>query len=483
MSVLDDRIREVVHTIGESAPNPPPLREETIRTPPSTRRVGGPLMAVVSFVLVIGVFVGAGFLFGGQDQTPATNVTQSPSPDVTQPVATTPSGGAVEVRHQIIVYEMTADLSCDDAVGAGTTQIELETWADFTVGRFRQQATYADGSTRTKIAFGDINFPEQTFGQGQPGLVAPACGEDLVGGDPTGGPQITFFNPPVESPNTQGYRELGTVVPGDHQDSQGRPAVVYREVIDGYASYEDGIDHPVHQVTNWYVDEATGDILETVFSQSIGDRSDIRTSFVVLSDDTLTVDAELFDTAGYQLEWDGDDSEQGPRVDGQSIEPSTTLGTEFIWPEPTDPSDAETVARRFAEAILGWEQAVMSPDPNAAPQGPTWINISDEQGHEVDVLAAPLGTGWGLVQIGDPSGMSSAPLGNASITPDLSLGATTVVIHAGVRDGSTRAWQADLTTKPGIVVLTGPQMGDIMTLLVAYQDENGQVIAVNGGQY
>jgi len=483
MSVLDDRIREVVHTIGESAPNPPALREDTFRKRLSTRRVGGPVMAVVSFVVVIGVFVGAGFLFGGQDQTPATNVTQSSSSDVTQPATTNPSGGAVEVRHQIIAYEMTADLSCDDAVGAGTGQIELETWADFAGGRFRQQATYADGSTRTKVVFGDPNFPEQTFAQGQPGSMAPACGEDLVGGNPTGGPQITFFNAPVESPNTQGYRELGTAVPGDHQDSQGRPVVLYRELIDGYASYEDGVEHPVHQVTEWYVDEATGDVLETVFSQSIGDRSDVRTSFVLLSDEMSTVDAAIFDTAGYELEWAGDDGEQGPRVDGQSIEPSTTLGTDFIWPEPTDPADPETLIRRFAEEILGWDQAVITPDPDASPQGPTWINISADEGHEVDVLATPAANGWGLVQIGDPSGIASAPLGYASINPNLDLGATTVVIHAAVRDGSTLAWQADLTTKPGIVELTGPQMGDIRTLLITYQDENGQVIAVNGGQY
>lgn len=231
------------------------------------------------------------------------------------------------------------------------------------------------------------------------------------------------------------------------------------------------------------MDEATGDVLETVFSQSIGDMSEIRTSFVVLSDETSTVDAALFDPAGYQLEWNGDDGEQGPRVDGQSIEPSTTLGTQLIWPEPSDPADPGTLGRRFAEEILGWDQAAITPDPDASPQGPTWVNISDDQGHEVGVLATPTSNGWGLVQIGDPSEIASAPLGYASINPNLGLGATTVVIHAAVRDGSTLAWQADLTTQPGIVVLTGPQMGDIRTLLITYQDENARVIAVNGGQY
>jgi hypothetical protein len=76
MSVLDDRIRDVVRTIGESAPNPPALRQDTTRTPLSGRRVPGPVLAVLSFAVVVGAFFGVGFLFGGQNQTPATNVTQ-----------------------------------------------------------------------------------------------------------------------------------------------------------------------------------------------------------------------------------------------------------------------------------------------------------------------------------------------------------------------------------------------------------------------
>ena len=91
MSVLDDRIRDVVRTIGEAAPNPPALRQDPIRSPLSGRRMGGPLVAVVSFVVVAGVFVGAGFLFGGQSQTPATNVTPPSTPDVIQPATTSPS--------------------------------------------------------------------------------------------------------------------------------------------------------------------------------------------------------------------------------------------------------------------------------------------------------------------------------------------------------------------------------------------------------
>ncbi len=106
MSVLDDRIRDVVRTIGESAPNPPALRQDTIRTPLAGRRIRGPLLAVVSFVVVIGVFVGAGFLFGGQNQTPATNATQPSTPDVTQPATTNPSGPTTSPPSEAKIAEL-----------------------------------------------------------------------------------------------------------------------------------------------------------------------------------------------------------------------------------------------------------------------------------------------------------------------------------------------------------------------------------------
>ena len=90
MSVLDERIRELVHTIAESAPNPPALREETIRTRPLSRRLRGPVVAIVSFVVIVGFSIGAGFLFTGRNQTPATNVTPPPSPNIAQSETTTP---------------------------------------------------------------------------------------------------------------------------------------------------------------------------------------------------------------------------------------------------------------------------------------------------------------------------------------------------------------------------------------------------------
>lgn len=85
MSRLDDRIRFVVRTIGESAPNPPPLRAH--RTPPTRFAARGPVVAVVSFAVVIGLFFWVGLLLD-HEQPPATN---APQPSTTQPPVTTSS--------------------------------------------------------------------------------------------------------------------------------------------------------------------------------------------------------------------------------------------------------------------------------------------------------------------------------------------------------------------------------------------------------
>lgn len=465
MSELDERLRQLVRKIGEAAPPPPRIRDVPTRT--GRRAWGGPLVAAASFAVVLLGFGAARLFFSpGFDSTGAT-------------------ADEVSVRHQVIELTLVADLSCEQRSGAGTSAVRLETWADFTQARFRQVATYPDGSVRDRIALGDLNYPLRTYGRGDSKLVLPVCGEDILSNDPTSGPDMVFFNPPVASPNTPGYEELGSIVPGDHTDGQGRPAALYRQVVGGgFALFEDGTEAPIYQVTDWYVDEATGEVLETTFSQTIDGRYDVNQTMVVVSDETITIDGAMFSTDGYQLEWNGGDGSQGPRIDAEPVEPTVALGTEVIWPEPLEPAGPQAVAERFAREVLEWDSPTVTLDREAEPNAPTFTTLDDGRGHQLSVLTAPNGAdGWGIYQVGNPIGLGVAPLGYASIRPQAVADATRITIHVTNSEGTTLAWQADLTGSPGTIVLPGIQAGEVGTLLVAYQDADGNTLTAGGSPH
>ena len=465
MSEFDERLRRLVRTIGEAAP-PPPSVPDALQTP--RRRVlwRGPLVAAAAFglaILVLGVV--RRFLSPGGDATGTTT-------------------GLVTVRHQVIDVTLVADLSCDQAVGAGTSTLRIETWADFPGGRFRQLATYQDGSVRDRIALGDPNYPTETYAIGQSGLVVPVCGSDLLAYDPTAGPDVLFFNPPTEPPNIPGYRELGTIVPGDYIDSTGRPALLYRQIIDGYAVHDDGTEIPLHQVTDWYVDPATGDVLERAFEQTEADRYDVRQIMVVTSDEVTEADPAMFATDDYQLEWSGDDAIPGLRIQALPVEPTWRLGSWAIWPEPLEPAGGQAVAQRFTDEVLGWTSPLIIVDSSAGIGAPAWVTLADGQGHELKILVSPVDSdGWGILQIGDPTGFDVAPLGHASITPAAVPGATQVTIHGADSQGTTYAWRADLTDDPATIVLPDFQARGVLTLLIVYQDADSYTITASGGQF
>jgi hypothetical protein len=397
---------------------------------------------------------------------------------------TTSDAGLVTVRHQLVEFTLIANLSCDRAVGSGMSTMRIETWADFRGGRFRQLATYSDGSVRDRIALGDLNYPSETYASGQSALPVPMCGDDLLGGDPTSGPTVMFFNPPTESPNTPGYRELGTIVPGEHADSSGRPALLYREVIEGVGVADDATEFQVHQATDWYVDEATGAVLERTFEQTGAGRYEVLQVMLVIADDVAEIDPATFSTDHYQLEWSPDTDGRGLRVDAEAVEPTLTLGSWAIWPEPLEQAGPRVLAQRFAEEVLGWHDAVIVLDPDAGDDAPTWTTLADSQGHELKILATPVGAdGWGILQIGSPTGLGAAPLGYASIAPNAVAGAAQATIHAADSHGTTWAWRADLMEGPGTIVLPSIQASSIQTLLVTYQDADGYTVAASGGQF
>jgi hypothetical protein len=244
---------------------------------------------------------------------------------------------------------------------------------------------------------------------------------------------------------------------------------------------EDGTESALDQVTDWYVDEASGDMLETTFWQKNEGRYEVRQTMVVVSDERITVDGAMFATDGYQLEWDGDDGTGGVRIDAEPVEPTVTLGTGAVWPEPLEPAGPQVVAERFAREVLEWDSPTVTLDPEAEPNAPTFVTLDDGRGHQLNILTAPNGAdGWGIYQIGNPTGLGVAPLGYASIRPQAVADATRITIHVTNSEGITLAWQADLTGSPGTIVLPGIQAGDVGAQLVTYEDADGNTLTAGG---
>jgi hypothetical protein len=335
MNDLDQRLHHLVTTIANSSPTPPTLRDIPLARRSPTGR--GPLVAVFTFAMVVLVFGVARWMLSLSD-----------------PVSGEPTGPMVTVRHQVIEFTISAELSCDQAVGAGTSTLRLETWADFGGGRFRQLATYPDGSTRDRIALGDPVNPDRSYGKGEPRLVSPRCGIDLLGGDPTDGPDIAFYDPPVRQPGSVGYQELGTLLAGTHRDSRDRPALLYRWVLNGgYGVSDDGTEYPIHQETEWYVDEATGHVLETTFRQTSELRYDVTHTTVIVSDEEIQVDPALFSTDGFELEWDA--------TTATTVASSVTTAVGAIPPESiaalAELDDIESRATAFLDRAYLLERA------------------------------------------------------------------------------------------------------------------------------
>lgn len=227
-----------------------------------------------------------------------------------------------------------------------------------------------------------------------------------------------------------------------------------------------------------------------------------RTAALAVVPDARTFNVQVFDKAG-DLIWQsvlelpdgpldgliGDElAGEGEAPGGEEIEPTTTLGADAIWPEPLDDGGPKAVAQRFAAGVLGWGYPLVTVDPEAAPDGPSWVTIASDSGPDVELLAVPFGdSGWGAVQIGEGTsiGIADRPEVGTRIDIQQIPGAAEVVVHIADLTGKTRAWQASLTNyaEPTSIVVPDLDIEEIATALILYNDLAGRTLAVHGGQY
>jgi hypothetical protein len=299
---LDHRIRGIVRVIGESSPPAPDLETVTEQTTPAGRPLVG---ALVGFAAVGTAFLLLGLLRGS---------------------APSASTGAIEAFHQIFTHRLEFELPCRggrSSESGGFNEMTIESWADVAGMRFRERVVYPDGSIVDTINLGHPSLPRESWTKGESKTNVVECvGEAATGpltNDPAVGIGVLMFDGPVGDTAELGYREVGVKQPGEHTDSVGRPAELYVDEW-GQGSWLVGV-----------VGNEAGDLLEVVFRNHIEDVATVKAITTLVSSDVVTVEDDHFDTTSYTLTWTDRDYSDGTISEGVEVEPTTQLGSEWIW--------------------------------------------------------------------------------------------------------------------------------------------------------
>jgi len=304
---LSPKIARALHEFGDAAPPPPSVEDVRSHQPSAPRRRIAVSLAAAA--LVAAGVVGTVAVTGRDVAAPA-------------------SERAVEVHHSRYRVSWTADLACETPIDNPATfdTVIIDTWSDREGRRWRNQATYPDGSTHDLILQGSAIYPTAQFERGRRldsnlGCVGPN-GEPFI---LVAGPGLFFsltLAPelgPDERPFVRLYDDWGTLVDAHAADSLGRPSQQWEQRTSGTAGYGSVADHPVIQVTTWWVDavDATT-VTERTYINNVQTLGTAMQTQTLLFDETITAADDLFATNGYQA------LGPTPRPDAPSGGPDTT---------------------------------------------------------------------------------------------------------------------------------------------------------------
>jgi hypothetical protein len=156
------------------------------------------------------------------------------------------------------------------------------------------------------------------------------------------------------------------------------------------------------------------------------------------------------------------------------------LGIGWVWPnEAIELPSAHELARAFADRVLGWPEAQVG--WSATRPGSNWMTLRTGDGYSVEVLAAPIGGSWRLVQVGSPGGMGTAPGGGQTTLhlPAISPGAVALrwwVLADGLDMGGMHPDLAAPLTVPA-------EIASVQSHLAVFLDEEGRAIGAAGGHF
>ncbi|MBV9950813.1 MAG: hypothetical protein JO291_02590 [Acidimicrobiia bacterium] len=207
------------------------------------------------------------------------------------------------VEYERSEYRQTAHFQCTPTVNGHFDRWTVETWGDRTGRRWRTRTTYPDGSTRDTIFTGSPWYPDARYLRGKVLGAQRGCTDGRVGIQLFDSDDVGSMNPMADEPGDgsliTGYAENGVVVPGDHRDSTGRPATLYRATTGGTSSSEGLLPVRIDQTSDWYVDQH-GVLIEAVSTSDIAGLSHTESVQTLVARGTREVPADWFSTAGYE---------------------------------------------------------------------------------------------------------------------------------------------------------------------------------------
>ncbi len=174
---------------------------------------------------------------------------------------------------------------------------------------------------------------------------------------------------------------------------------------------------------------------------------------------------------------------------GDGLRP-VELGLGYVWPDQPGSSSPEALGAAFAVEVLGWDEATVSSDPGYDPLGPAWVQVSQPGREPIEMLTAPhSGPGRVLHQIGEPSSVGAVIPGEPKGTRVALAqhpGATHAEITVRVKGSETEiVFTADADDLAAGYVETSeiPSAIDVVTVMVRYLDNNGEVVTATGGDF
>jgi hypothetical protein len=128
--------------------------------------------------------------------------------------------------------------------------------------------------------------------------------------------------------------------------------------------------------------------------------------------------------------------------------------------------------------VIGSTPAKVTPDPEASPTGPTWVELTLDAA-TVRLLAAPTANGWVVIQVGDggPSLSANPPTAHPSLVP----GATDIEIRVDTLGGVETVHLEAEQLADGVAVEAN--FDEVRSIIAVYRDASGAVLAVHGGHY